>query len=228
MLSENWCISINTDEFLNRRKRFKKTAIMHSWRVNFWDAVDCRNLQLEQYPFWVSKDRFDYNPERQNTASGFFSNKILSPGEVGIWWSTKKLYEHAIKAKLDWLFVFEDDAMIVKPNDIELQPDVDFIFFNSRNFHDSNNNLLTQHGMEGYVISKQGIEKMLEVCSKTAGVDMPIDLFIGSQCKTVVMNRGLNAFRENKPEFICKHIEKHTAVDKMFPSTIQGSIGEKQ
>ena len=76
MKTEYWCISIDSPEFEERRKRFNFFSKINGWDIKFWNAVDCRNLNIEDYPIW--------------------SALHLRPGEVGIWWSTKELFEFEI------------------------------------------------------------------------------------------------------------------------------------
>ena len=182
--NENWCISINKPEFSSRRKRFKEFSDFHGWDVSFWDAVDCRNLKLKDYPIW--------------------SDPHLRTGEIGIWWSTKNIYEYAMKKKLDCLTIFEDDVKIISPPpkmiDIE---NTDYIFFNNRDL-----------GFDGYCVTKSGMEKILDVFSRKNGAKCPIDIFVQGDPKDP-------RFAKYRPPFTTKRIERMVFHDNMFPTSIQ-------
>ena len=181
MKNENWCISINKPEFSSRRKRFKEFSDFHGWDVSFWDAVDCRNLKLKDYPIW--------------------SDPHLRTGEIGIWWSTKNIYEYAMKKKLDCLTIFEDDVKIISPPVTANIENIDYIFFNNRGI-----------GFDGYMVTKAGMEKMLDILSRKQGAKYPIDIFVQGSLKLEP---------NHKSPFTFKRIATMVVHDNMFPTSIQ-------
>jgi len=181
MKTENWCISIDKSEFSSRRERFQKFSDMHGWDVSFWKAIDCRNLTFDDYPFW--------------------SAPHLRTGEIGIWWSTKNIYEYALNKQLDCLTIFEDDVKIISPPvtiDIE---NVDYIFFNNRKV-----------GFDGYCVTKNGMIKILDTLSQKHGAKYPIDIFVQG-------NRKLEP--NYKSPFITKRVETMVVHDNLFPTSVQ-------
>ncbi len=188
MKTEYWCISIDSPEFEERRKRFNFFSKINGWDIKFWNAVDCRNLYVEDYPIW--------------------SALHLKPGEVGIWWSTKELFEHASEKDLDFLYVFEDDAKIISSDGKIGYEELDFVFFNDR-----------KYGFEGYRVSKNGIKKFLKVLSQQRGARCPIDIFVRGEIKDKV-----------KYSTIFKNIalEPMLKYDTIFPSSIQETKCQKK
>ena len=181
MLIEYQCITINTPEFEKRRKRFSFLSKIHGWEISFWDAVDCRDLKESDYPSWASPN--------------------LKSGEVGIWWSTKNLYEYAIKKNLDFLFVFEDDTKIISSPVYEPQQNYDYVLFNDRPV-----------GFDGYCVSKKGMKKLLDAFGLKNGAWCPIDIFVtGSPAD----------YPDYVPDFENKTIEFMVKHDKIFKTSIQ-------
>ena len=154
------CISLVEDpRFDNRRVFFQKYAERFGWPFAFWPATNggC----LKEIPLWINQGRRPSHPAP------------LSRGEIGLLITTKALYEWSLEQELDFLVVFEDDAAIHMAPRLELPQKFDFVFFNNRFSGDLQGRLKSGWGADGYVVSKEGIRKMLAIMQ--ADVGEPLD-----------------------------------------------------
>ena len=207
---EFYCISLNDPKYDRRRKNFTKRAERFGWKIAFWEAVDTRNLSSGQYPDWVPKGgkRADI-PEP------------LMPGEIGIAASHKTLYEYGLKKGLDFLVIFEDDARLLSGPVINMPTEFDLLHFNNRFFHNEFNELWGYGcGFDGYVISKSGMQKMLELMMP---MDLPIDIIVSVYSESLIRN-GLfytKYRRAGMPILKSYHIGPISMEDNRFSSSIR-------
>lgn len=148
-----YCISLLSDSACEgRRQFFLKYARKHGWQIDFWPAVDGRALSVDQYPDWVA-------------AGGrrLVTQQHLAGSEIGLLWSTRNLLQEATRQDLDYLFVFEDDAVIIAPPRLSLPPVFDIVFFNGGISAHPDGRVTGGWGTFGYVLSRTGIHKSLRL-----------------------------------------------------------------
>ena len=171
-----FCISLKDSK--ERRKEFKKHAELNDLEFGFFSAIDYRGARPDQYPQWVSVNgvRADWH-------------EPLTPGEVGCAASHKALYELGLARTeddelVDALVIFEDDAIIVEPIRTEIPLDADLVMLSNRWHHDHNNEVIGQScGTEGYIITRSGMYKMLQILQF---MDMPLDLIMIAHCQSMI------------------------------------------
>lgn len=145
-----------------RRELFRHFVQKHGWRVEFWPAVDGRSLAPSDFPDWVAA-----GGERASTL------QPLAPSEVGLLCSTRSLLLEASEKNLDYLAVFEDDAIVFAPPHLRVPPRFDLVFFNSGISATVDGRVTGGCGGLGYLLSRSGIEKVLRMLE---WADEPIDL----------------------------------------------------
>jgi len=204
--SECWCISLSAHR--ERRQRFAKLAKQFSSEVSFWDAEDCRNLGIKDYPQWVSREvRIDHD-------------KSLTPGEVGLAWSTKKLYEYALKKGIKYLIVLEDDTTIQKEPDLRVKECFDYIFFNDFIMKSMNGAASPVAPMD--ISFHEGeCKTFLQYISNGKQLKLPIDLLLIAQSKSM-MDWGHSLCRvhdESLPTLECYNVGPYVFNNQDFGST---------
>ena len=201
------CISLVEDpRFDNRRVFFQKYAERFGWPFAFWPATNggC----LKEIPLWINQGRRPSHPAP------------LSRGEIGLLITTKALYEWTLEQELDFLVVFEDDAAIHMAPRLELPQKFDFVFFNNRFSGDLQGRLKSGWGADGYVVSKEGIRKMLAIMQ--ADVGEPLDLLIMMYARSLEARKHyITNFRSpNRPQLDCFHVGPAVTHAGFFDSTI--------
>lgn len=192
---ERRCLTLDGCE--GRRKRFKESSEKYGWDIKFWPAFDGRGLKIEDYASWVHKG---IRPDL---------NRKLMAGEVGLAISIKHLYKDALDTDLDYLYVFEDDVYFIGPDPGIPNRLFDICYLNNRT-----------GGNEAYIISRDGIKKMLSMMDAKDKLDLPVDLVMMSQSKS--NQQGISrVYRDNRPELICLRVDPVTVHDNHFPTTIQ-------
>ena len=168
--TRRFCISLlDEPRFEPRRRLFLRYARKFGWQVDFWPAVNGKRFQTEGYPEWLTTGRKADNDEP------------FGAGAIGLLATTKEIYEWAWEQKLDYLVIFEDDGIIHSPPRIELPTSFDFVFLNNRVQGDKKGLLIHGWGTDGYIISRRGIQKMLQIFQHvTADIDMLIMMYTKS------------------------------------------------
>lgn len=168
------CISLATSDSKDRKEQFEKSANKHNLEFEFFPAIDARQWSYSDYPSWVKHRgrRVDWY-ER------------LKPGEVGVAASHKVLFEEAWNNEIDALIVFEDDAVIVQSIDrLQVPKDADLLMLSNRWRHNRKGEAVGGScGTEGYLITRKGIRKMLQIMQH---VNMPLDLIMIAHCESMI------------------------------------------
>lgn len=181
---------ISLREAKERRDRITQIMNKLGLEFTFIDAVDGRQLQLNEYP--------NYSPLKRL----LFFGKHLTGGEIGCTQSHKKIYQKIVNRKIPLSLIFEDD-IIIHDGFLEtlreiMRSDIpyDMIRFlsspklerlNLRPVHTfQSGHTLTRHtGMPGgahaTLMSLSGAKKLLKNLDKTP---YPIDALMGRSWKT--------------------------------------------
>lgn len=204
------CISL--PDSTERRKRFQKSADLTDTEFKFFDAVDFRNMKPKQYPHWVS-----INGERADWPVP------LTPGEVGCAFSHKVLYEVGLLEDytLDAMVIFEDDCLIQQPIQVDLPLDADLVMLSNRWYHNHINEVVGQScGTEAYIITRQGMYKMLQILEH---MNMPLDLIMIAHCQSMIEDEhGLCKVRNlTNPVLKIYHFHSFCRHDDSATTTIQ-------
>lgn len=182
-----FCISLKKSK--ERRAQFKKHADDCKLDFKFFNAADYRGFEPGQYPTWVTVNgiRADWH-------------EPLTAGEVGCAVSHKLLYEIGLmhgddkQPTLDALVIFEDDAILKEPIKTEIPVDADLVMLSNRWHHNHNNEVIGGScGTEGYIITRSGMYKMLQILQN---MDMPLDLIMIAHCQSMIESKhGLCSVR---------------------------------
>lgn len=218
---EEWidvqCISLDVPECQERRIQFSRSADKYDLEFDFFDAVDHRLTKRSDYPEWVAHKgrRVDWH-------------EPLKPGEVGVAASHKSLYEQAFSEGVSALVVFEDDAVLTKSldEDLALVEDADFLMLNNRWRHNRRGEVVGNGcGFEGYIITRRGIYKMLQILEH---MDMPIDLIAIAHCRSMAEDRhGLTTVRNPlNPTLAIYHHHNYCVEHDQGISTIKYTCSE--
>ena len=165
-----FCISLLDDaRFNERRKFFAQNANKFGWPFQFWPAVNGIRFRNEEYPRWIKRGlKADIDEE-------------FGAGAVGLLMTVRELYQWALREEIELLVVLEDDAVIHSRPVLDVPEEFDIVFFNNRIKGDIKGRVKTGWGNDGYVISRSGMEKMLEIMEfVTADIDMLMMMYTKS------------------------------------------------
>lgn len=168
------CISLEDPCCQDRKEQFKQSADSHGLEFSFFRAVDARAWTADDYPQWV-----------QHRGRRVDWHEPLKPGEVGVAASHQQLYEQAWSQGVTALVVFEDDAALVQALDTVTVPkDCDLLMLSNRWKHNRNGEVIgASCGTEGYVITRSGMRKMLQILKH---MNMPLDLIMIAHCRSMI------------------------------------------
>lgn len=180
-----------------RRKIFKEAADRFLPSFEFFDAVSVEDLRkgfsIENVRVdltdlrWTDFERHD--PRRQSGPLMFT--------EIACAYSHIQCWRRARDRGLDYLVVFEDDAVPCRSfQNISIPKDADFVYITDRMPQNSRGEAAGYGcGMQGYVISRPGIEKCLKIFETFY---MPIDLqILAHQRSQISFGHGLTKYRRN-------------------------------
>jgi GR25 family glycosyltransferase involved in LPS biosynthesis len=186
-----YCISLASSA---NRHAFASNASRYSVCFDFFDAVSVDDLRqgatVEGCKIditnlaWTFHERAD--PRRQHAPLLFT--------EIGCAYSHILCWQRAKREDADYLAVFEDDAVVCRSfNDIAAPPDVDMLYVSNRMPRNSMGEALGYggSGTEGYILSRAGITKCLEIFSV---LYMPLDLQLIAHQRSM-HGRGLSQYR---------------------------------
>ena len=119
--------------------------------------------------------------------------------EIACAYSHIRAWQIAHALNVDELFVFEDDAKILRSlQAVHCDDTVDILYLSDRVGRTPSGEALDGCGTEGYLLSRQGLEKCLHIFRK---LYMPIDLqLMAHQVSWANHRRGLAQFRQRLPE----------------------------
>ena len=201
-----FCISLlDEPRFEPRRQLFQKYARKYDWDFEFWPAVNGSRFKSEPFPEWLGK------------RAG--SDQPMGSGAVGLLWTTKEICEWAAEDDLDYCVLFEDDAMVHSSPKLELPEEFDIVFLNNRVQGDSDGRVKSGWGTDGYIISRRGIQKMLEILKDA---NAPIDLLILMYTRSL-LERGhhMTKYRDPNKELLeCYHVGPIVTHASHFDSSI--------
>lgn len=202
------CISLLHEErFQDRRELFEKQARKCGWRFDYWPAFDGTKFLKDGFPYWL-KDR--------NKAEA----KPFSAGAVGLLTTTREILQWAAELKLEYVVIFEDDAVIHAPPKFEVPEEFDIVFLNNRVQGDEQGRVKHGWGTDGYVISRSGVEKMLDILEHvTADIDMLIMMYTKSLEER---DHYMTHYRDtSKPQLECYHVGPLVTHAGHFQSSIE-------
>lgn len=228
-----FCISLKESP---RRATFAATAAAHSMPFEFIDAICPADLRrgatIEGCRVditdlrWTHHERAD--PRRQQAPLAF--------SEIGCAYSHLTCWQLGKKRGLDHICVFEDDAAICRnPQGIDIPDAADMLYLGNRVPHNKDGEITGDgHGTEGYVLSRAGIRKCLEIFDV---LYMPVDLQIMAHQWCNIRRKSrisdyrrdidsgcyLNARVATRP--YCHHPDHNES--QMYPSDSQRLVAER-
>lgn len=229
--SRVYCISLANSA---NRHRFASNASSYSVSFEFFDAVSVDDLRQGKTVegckvdttnlAWTFHERAD--PRRQRAPLLFT--------EIGCAFSHILCWQRARQEDVDYVVVFEDDAVICRAfDDIAVLADADMLYISNRMPRNSLGEAIGYRGSgtEGYILSRAGIAKCLEIFSV---LYMPIDLQLIAHQRSM-HGVGLSQYRRAlsdhlylnayvSPQPYCFHpIEPAQAHQPGFPKPMPGT-----
>ena len=112
---------------------------------------------------------------------GFRNNKDSFIGELGCFMGHFNCWKHIVDNKLNNCLVLEDGIEVLREDfeNLKITNTLDIFFVNEEMKLDTNNKNLTGYGLQGYILTKIGAEKLLQKCYT---LFLPIDLQIRHLC----------------------------------------------
>jgi GR25 family glycosyltransferase involved in LPS biosynthesis len=169
-----FCISLKGSP---RRARFTESAATHGVTFEFLDAISPTDLRLGMCIEGCRVDITDLRWTKHENIDPRRRHSPLTFTEIACAYSHMQCWHTAKAQNLDYVCVFEDDAMICRSLRAIDVPDAADIFYLSdrrpANLHGEP--VGVGCGTEGYILSRTGILKCLEIFQM---LYMPIDLQI--------------------------------------------------
>jgi LPS sulfotransferase NodH/GT2 family glycosyltransferase len=191
-----YCVSLANSA---NRHAFASNASRYSVNFDFFDAVSADDLrqgkavagcQIDITDLaWTLHERAD--PRRQRAPLLFT--------EIGCAYSHILCWQRAKQEDVDYLVVFEDDAVMCRSlDDIAVPPDADMLYISNRMPRNSVGEAVGYRGSgtEGYILSRAGIAKCLEIFSV---LYMPLDLQLIAHQRSM-HGLGLSQYRRTLPD----------------------------
>jgi GR25 family glycosyltransferase involved in LPS biosynthesis len=196
MKTKTVCISIAESP---RRRRFQKTAEKLGVDFEFVDATTRQDLLAGLILDNCTIDITDLSWATHEQHDVRRSTGPLGFGEIGCAYSHIRCWQMGRAEDLDFLVVFEDDAALeraLEPKDFP-DNDVDMLYLSNR--MPSNEDGETWGygaGLEGYILSRNGMRKALRILEK---LYMPIDLQVLAHHESQgSYGHGLTKYRRNE------------------------------
>jgi len=196
--SRVYCISLANSA---NRHRFASNASSYSVSFEFFDAVSVEDLRQGKAVegckidttnlAWTFHERAD--PRRQRAPLLFT--------EIGCAFSHILCWQRAKQEDADYVVVFEDDAVICRAfDDIAVPADADMLYISDRMPRNSIGEAVGYRGSgtEGYILSRAGIAKCLEIFSV---LYMPVDLQLIAHQRSM-HGLGLSRYRRALPDHL--------------------------
>ncbi len=196
--SRVYCISLANSA---NRRRFASNAASYSVSFDFFDAISVADLRQGKTVAgckiditdlaWTFHERAD--PRRQRAPLLFT--------EIGCAFSHILCWQRAKQEDADYVVVFEDDAVICRSlDDVAVPADADMLYISNRMPRNSMGQAVGYRGSgtEGYILSRAGITKCLEIFSV---LYMPIDLQLIAHQRSM-HGLGLSQYRRALSEHL--------------------------
>lgn len=200
---------LDDPRFDGRRNLFDRYAKRFGWDYEWWPAVNGRETAPEDHPAWL-----DSNRPRSSAKT------LLTAGEMGLLMTTWNLYRWAWEKGLEYLVVFEDDAVIHSRPVVEVPEEFDIVFLNNRFKGDLGGRIKYGWGTDGYIISRRGLSKALQIFEES--VTEPIDLLLMAYMRSLETYGHYMAVYRNPslPQLDCFHVGPLVTHAGHFPSSI--------
>lgn len=200
---------LDDPRFDGRRRLFDQYAKRFGWSYKWWPAVNGRDISPEEYPAWLESDR------PRSTSS-----HPLTGGEMGLLMTTWHLYRSAWEEGLEYLVVFEDDAVIHSVPVVEVPEEFDIVFLNNRFKGDLSGRIRYGWGTDGYIMSRRGLGKALRIFEEP--VTEPIDLLLIAYVRSLEhYGHYMTAYRNRSlSQLDCFHVGPLVTHAGHFPSSI--------
>ena len=115
----------------------------------------------------------------------FRQNKEELLGEFGCYMGHYNCWKYVADKKLDSCLILEDGIIFLQQNfeNLSIDKNLDMLYINEEMTIDSNNNnkIFTGYGLQGYIVTQKGANKLLEKCES---LFYPIDTQIRTLCNT--------------------------------------------
>ena len=182
-----------------------------------WDRIDCNYYHHET------------NPQ--------LSRLEFKPGVVGCALSHYRLWKFAVKNKIKFFCVVEDDIQVNKRlQDITCPDEFDILYISDRIIGNSENLAIDGVGTEGYILSFQGAKKLLKICEDLSGpIDYRVQAHIKGFIKESSQNRECLLFHsftnkeilvdgyKSPDNYVC-HSPIESRVDKKYTTKIDNPL----
>jgi LPS sulfotransferase NodH/glycosyltransferase involved in cell wall biosynthesis len=191
-----YCISLAKSA---NRQAFASNASRYSVSFDFFDAVSADDLRQGKTVegctiditnlAWTLHERAD--PRRQRAPLLFT--------EIGCAYSHILCWQRAKQENTDYLVMFEDDAVMCRSLEgVAIPPDADMLYISNRMPRNSRGEAVGYRGSgtEGYILSRAGIAKCLEIFSV---LYMPLDLQLIAHQRSM-HGLGLSQYRRTLPD----------------------------
>lgn len=162
----------NLDKFRNDWSMFGKKH----HRMCGTSYVNKQNI-LNEY---INSNRINLN------GNGFRNTQTSFLGELGCYDSHYNCWKYIVDNEIDSSLILEDGICILRNdfNNMEINENVDILFVNEE-MKMNNDNQFVGYGLQGYIVSLKGANKLLHLCSTLFA---PIDLQIRYLCNTKELN----------------------------------------
>ena len=194
------CYLINLDRNKDRLDHFKKIyydSDLRDKKLNIISAVDGKRLTLDEIRGYIVPELIDTLIHIDKTGKKPDS-KYLTRGMLGCYLSHINIYKQFLETKGDYCMIFEDDAIFDDDLNKNIQhymnnipDDWDVILMGyvyilkSETVNSHINKILEFWGTQGYIIRRNGIEKILKY--KNIPIDNQIDYNMSELAKENIL-----------------------------------------
>lgn len=173
----NNCLILNLD---SRSDLWEKTSTFREkWKkqnktVERISGVSYKN-QTNVLLQFINNNRINLN------GMGFRNNKDSFLGELGCFMGHYNCWKYIVDNKLNNCLITEDGIELLREDfeNLKITNSLDILFVNEEMKLDGNNKSLIGYGLQGYILTKTGAEKLLQKCYT---MFLPIDLQIRHLC----------------------------------------------
>ena len=219
MLKIQNILIINLDE---RKDLLKKIQYVFNLIKEKYKDIKIERIEGVNLREDIKKDKLLFNEYLKNNiiginANGLRNNKESLIGEIGCYLGHKRCWEKILENKLENILILEDgiifDEDIFDNNINRYNKNYDIIFVNKE--MKKNGNMLYGYGLQGYILSKNGAKKLLNLCRTMI---MPIDLQIRNLCNEnkliwEIYDKPLVERNNKRMSSISKDILNNTEID---------------
>jgi GR25 family glycosyltransferase involved in LPS biosynthesis len=181
--SVNNCLIINLDtrsDLWEKLKLFRENWEKHKKIVERISGVSYKN-QTNVLIQFIKNNRINLN------GLVFRNNKDSFLGELGCFMGHYNCWKYIVDNKLNNCLILEDGIEVLREDfeNLKIINTLDILFVNEEMKLGTNNKTLFGYGLQGYILTKTGAEKLLKKCYTLI---LPIDLQIRQLCNKSELN----------------------------------------